>query len=216
MERNAIPLDTLYNSFINRYLQKLSMYSTPTSISCSIYIGNIKGILDRCSFRITNKCLNNPRLSFMLMIESFFDVIETIPQQEKEHLANEIGIDIHDKDINKISKLEKKCTTLTETSNIININDFDIGTCIAPLGKHIILHIINSGSVEANCGLETIMRSMNKRYIPVTNIENKLQLSNSPWFIIGTCIVIVIFIIAICSFNRRLNIRYRYGSFLYV
>ncbi|AAR07381.1 24L [Yaba monkey tumor virus] len=208
-------VNTLYNLFVERYLQRLSSHSVPTNISCGIHIGEVKGELKRCNLRIINKCLNNPRLSFILMIESLLEVIDKLPEREKNEIANEIGIDIHSNP-EIISKLERKCNASSDVNNIINIQSFDTGNCIAPENTYILLQVINTGSAESNCGLESILRSINKKYIQKNKIINKPSLTEKPWFIICFVIIFTVFVIVISSLKRKIGFRYRYGSFLYV
>ncbi|ABQ43497.1 hypothetical protein [Tanapox virus] len=208
-------VNTLYDLFIEKYLQRLSLHSVPTNINCGIHIGEVNGELKRCNLRIINKCLNNPRLSFILMIESFLEVIDTLPEREKKEIADELGIDIN-AGSKIISELERKCNASSDVNNIINIQSFNAGNCIAPENTYILLQVINTGSAESNCGLEAILKSMNKRYIQENKIINKLPLSEKPWFIICVVVIFMVFVIAISSLRRKIGFRYKYGSFLYV
>ncbi|QDJ94999.1 S-S bond formation pathway protein [Hypsugopox virus] len=215
MENDPIVVDTLYNLFINRYLQKIAQHSVPTNIACGIHIGKIIGEFDKCSLRITNKCFDNPKLSFKLMIDSFKEIITLIPENEQKKIAEEIGINLDD-NTSSISTLERKCKAYAETSNFINIDVFDAGICKAPPGKFILLQVVNSGSVEANCGLEIIMKALNKKILPTYNDNNKLNLSSRPWFIVGAVLILLIVVFAVCSIKKRISVKYNYGKYLYV
>ncbi|AST09238.1 substrate for poxvirus S-S bond formation pathway [Murmansk poxvirus] len=204
---------TLYNLFIDRYLQKLAQHSIPTNISCAIHIGEIIGKFKNCALRITNKCMSNSKLSFTLMIESFIEVVALLPEKDRKAIAEEIGIDLNDPP-NAVSRLERNCNASADVSNIVDIQEFNVGECQAPPGQHILLQIINTGSAEANCGLQTIIKSLNKVYVPNT-IDNRLPFYK-PWFIAGVVIILVIFAIAVCCIRRKLALKYRYGTFLYV
>ncbi|ASK51226.1 S-S bond formation pathway protein [Eptesipox virus] len=215
MENDPIVVDTLYNLFINRYLQKLGQYSIPTNIACGIHIGKIIGEFDRCALRVTNKCFNNSKLSFKIMIESLKEILLLVSEKEKIKILEEIGIDLNNDD-KSISKLERNCKAYAETSNFIDIDVFNAGICKAPPGKFILLQVLNSGTVEANCGLETIMKSLNKKILPSYNTNNKLDLTSRPWFIAGGVLILLIIIFAICSIKKRISVKYNYGKYLYV
>ncbi|UYL30160.1 IMV membrane protein L1R [Monkeypox virus] len=204
---------TLYNLFIDSYLQKLAQHSIPTNVTCAIHIGEVIGQFKNCALRITNKCMSNSRLSFTLMVESFIEVISLLSEKDRRAIAEEIGIDLDDVP-SVVSKLEKNCNAYAEVNNIIDIQKLNIGECSAPPGQHMLLQIVNTGSTEANCGLQTIVKSLNKIYVPPI-IENRLPYYD-PWFLVGVAIILVIFTVAICSIRRNLALKYRYGTFLYV
>ncbi|AEN03613.1 substrate for poxvirus S-S bond formation pathway [Yokapox virus] len=204
---------TLYNLFIDKYLQKLSQHSIPTNVSCVIHIGEILGNFKNCALRITNKCMKNSKLSFTLMIESFIEIASLLPEKDRKAIAEEIGIDLEDPP-HFISRLEKNCNATSDVSNIVDIQKFNIGECKAPPGHHINLQIVNTGSAEANCGLQTIVRSLNKIHVP-NIIDNKLPFYK-PWFIAGAVIILIILVISICCIRRKMALKYRYGTFLYI
>ncbi|AUI80593.1 S-s bond formation pathway protein [White-tailed deer poxvirus] len=215
MEENQVKINTLYNLFVDRYLQNLSLYSVPVNTTCGIHVGEIRGVFNRCKLRIINRCLNNPKLSFVILVKTFKDIVNTLPQKEREELADEIGIDLKNDDVSYVSELERRCNASADVNNIINVETFDVGNCSAPEDKYILLQIINSGTAEANCGLNAVMNALNKRYVPDPTIYNSLPFSK-PWFIIGSVIICFIFILGICSIKRKISYKYKYSPYLYV
>ncbi|QHR82565.1 disulfide bond formation pathway protein [Brazilian porcupinepox virus 1] len=213
---NRFQINTLYNLFIERYLQNLSLYSVPVNTTCGIHIGQVKGIMERCNLHIFNLCISDKKLNFMLLVKTFKDIVKTLPHKDRVELADEIGIDLENDDPKYISNLERKCTAFAEVQNIIDIQDFDVGYCKAPEGRNILLQVINLGNAESNCALQSIMNVMNKRYVPDELINNKLKITNKPWFMVVVFIILLIFVIGICLLKRKINLRYKYGSFLYV
>ncbi|APG58230.1 putative F9 protein [BeAn 58058 virus] len=57
-------INTLYNLFINRYLQNLSLYSIPVNTTCGIHIGEVSGVIERCKINIVNVCISNKKNEF--------------------------------------------------------------------------------------------------------------------------------------------------------
>ncbi|APG58229.1 protein F9 [BeAn 58058 virus] len=156
-------------------------------------------------------------MNFMLLVRTFNDIVNMMPEKDKIELADEIGIDLNNSnDHNYISNLERKCTASADIENVIDIQKFNIGYCKAPEGKTIQLQVVNSGTAEANCAIQTIMKSMNKRYIPDNLINNKLKIPNITWIVLISSICLIIFIIGVCLLRRKINFRYRYGNYLYV
>ncbi|AOA32982.1 S-S bond formation pathway protein [Goatpox virus Pellor] len=214
---NHFQVDTLYNLFIERYLQNLSLYSVPVNTTCGIHISEIKGTLKGCKLKIINLCIDDKELSFYLLIKTFKEFANTLSQNEKYELANEVGIDLDNQDKNYIPEIIRKCTSTSTVTNVIDIQTFDIGECIAPNGKNILLQIINSGTSEANCVMNTIMKSMSNRYTINNYIDNRIPFINDVhWFIFFVLIIFIIFLLGLCSIKRKINIKYKYGSFLYV
>ncbi|QHG62582.1 S-s bond formation pathway protein [Cetacean poxvirus 1] len=207
-------IDTLYSLFMDKYLQKLALYDVPTNTTCVINIGEIHGYMKRCLFRITNRCVNNTELSFVIMKEALVETLSLLPDQQRTSLAREIGIDL-EASISAYSELERNCKAFASTTNIINIQEFNIGHCAAPVGRHILLQIVNSGSVEANCGLSHILKVMNNIHVQ-TPIDNRLKL-NVCWRIVVIIIFFtIIFVLVICSIRRHISLRYKYGNTLFV
>ncbi|AAL69760.1 SPV021 hypothetical protein [Swinepox virus] len=213
---NPVRINTLYNVFVERYIENLSIYSIPINSTCGIHIGEIKGTFKRCFLKILNMCINDKELSFNILIKTLKDVTSTLSQKEKEELSKEIGIDILNNDPKYVPEIIRNCSSSADVTNIIDIQTLDVGKCIAPYDKQILLQIVNSGTAEANCVMNSIMNSMNRRYIDNANIYNYLNLTNRPWFIFSIIIIAIIFVIGICSIKRRIGIKYKYGTFLYV
>ncbi|AWU47058.1 S-S bond formation pathway protein [Sea otter poxvirus] len=205
-------IDTLYDLFVNRYMELLSHNTEPANITCAIHIGQVIGTLKGCSLRLINRCNNNTELSFSLMIQALLETIRKLPIHEQERIANEIGIDLHT--TSRVSELEQRCSTTVEVSEIIDVQNLNVGSCIAPDGHRVLIQFINTGSAVANCGLNTILQSLTNKYIHIP-INNKLSLG-TPWIIILSFLLICLMIISICSLKRRIKLAYKYNTILKV
>ncbi|QAV42275.1 M019L [Myxoma virus] len=209
-------LNTLYTLFVKRYLHNLSLYTTPVNATCAIHIGEIRGVFERCKLQVLNFCSSNKELSFKLLVKTFREISEILPDKERDALAKEIGIDLTKADDDPNQDVVRNCNASSDINNVIDIQKFDAGYCVAPENKHILLQIVNSGSAEANCVISSIVRATNKRALPDEFVNNRLRVSNRPWFIVFAVFVLIVFVICVCSIKRKINLKYRYGSFLYV
>ncbi|CCD83193.1 envelope protein pox-lipid membrane protein [Squirrelpox virus] len=212
---NTVAEETLYDIFVSKYLQRIAEHAAPTQTACAVHIGEIRGTMRGCELRVVNRCMNNARLSFSLMRDAFEETVAMLPESERRAVAAEVGFD-PGAPRDQPSVLERNCSASAAVNDIVDIQKLDIGECFAPPGRHILVQIVNSGSAEANCGLESVARSLNKRATKeLAPLHSSVPLAGL-WKLGVAVLVALIAVVLVCAMRRRIALKYRYGAFVYV
>jgi len=210
---------TVYNNIIERFTDKLSRIASNTLTMCTINVNNIDiNSSDMCRLVFINKCVSNSTTADMLLIESLVEVMKLLPSNIRTPLETKLGITL-DEMVNGVDTgFVQECKVYASLNSSIDVDNIVVNNCHGTVPLDFIF--LNSGSVEANCGLNAINSALidnssidvvSKKY----SIDYIFNISLIQYIVILLMIIIIYIVLSLLIVYIPQNINIEYKS-LYI
>lgn len=145
-----------------RYLDKLYASHVVTDIGCDIIIDKLEITHNfGCELIIKNACISNNELGLDLLVDSLYEVLLLMPDNERNEVLKILGVtmnDLENHDYN--SGFLYDCVAYAQVHEGINIGTFKIDKCISNNISNTKILFVNSGSAAANCAISQISNGL--------------------------------------------------------
>lgn len=204
-----------YQEIVQRYYKKLYDKKGVSFTACTINFDKINITLSKtCDLEISNNCTQNAETSIKLLLESLYEVLLMMNENDRNKVLKILKIDIKDlEDIDNSSLIEGfgACSSYAKTIATIDVDKIQVDRCYGEsVNNKNHLFFINTGSANSNCNLSTISNALvfdedEDEILKTYKIDKILGLDSIKVFIyilILICLFIFIFIFCVIEFFK--------------
>lgn len=149
----------IYNMVSELFFEKLSKIQSNTNVNCLINFKKIEAnLFSNCGISIINKCTSNTNTTFALFIESIKEILQSLDDEKRKIMENELEIKTNELDPNTDKGFIKTCKAYASFIKTIDVDLLKVDNCYSSIP--IYFEFINNGEATSNCGMSELSRSL--------------------------------------------------------